>query len=91
MPVFIHPDGSARKLLFRVPGEGGKPMKWTGLYLVGYVVLLVGGLLALWKIGVLASIGPTWTAIGVVIAIGLGIMMSVANSGKKETIEVDKG
>ena len=60
------------------------------LYLVGYVVLLIGGLLALWKSGVLASIGPVWTAIGVVILIGLGIMMSVANSGQKETIEVDK-
>jgi hypothetical protein len=65
-------------------------MKWTGVYLVGYVVLLIGGLLALWKAGVLASIGTTWTAIGVVIAIGIGIMLSVANSGKKETIEVDK-
>lgn len=54
-------------------------------------MLLIGGLLALWKSGVLASIGPVWTAIGVVIAIGLGIMMAVANSGKKETIEVDKG
>ena len=66
-------------------------MKWTGIYLVGYIVFLIGALLALWKTGVLASIGPVWTAIGLVIAIGLCIMMSVANSGKKETIEVDKG
>ena len=65
-------------------------MKWTGLYLVGYVVLLIGGLLALWKSGVLASIGPAWTAIGVVIAIGIGIMLAVANSGEKKTIEVDR-
>ena len=65
-------------------------MKWSGLYLVGYVVFLIGALLALWKMGVLASIGPVWTAIGVIIAIGLGIMMSVASSGKKETIEVDR-
>jgi len=65
-------------------------MKFTGVYLVGYVILLIGGLLALWKTGVLASIGPVWTAIGLVIAIGLGIMMSVANSGEKKTIEVDK-
>jgi hypothetical protein len=65
-------------------------MKWTGIYLVGYIVLLIGVVLALWKTGVLASIGPVWTAIGLVIAIGLGIMMSVANSGKKETIELDK-
>jgi hypothetical protein len=65
-------------------------MKWTGVYLVGYIIFLIGALLALWKTGVLASIGPVWTAIGVIIAIGIGIMMSVANSGKKETIEVDK-
>ena len=65
-------------------------MKWTGVYLVGYIVFLIGALLALWKTGVLASIGPVWAAIGVIIAIGLGIMMSVANSGKKETIQVDK-
>ena len=65
-------------------------MKFTGIYLVGYVVLLIGGLLALWKSGILASIGPVWTAIGVVIAIGLGIMLAVGNSGEKKTIEVDK-
>jgi hypothetical protein len=65
-------------------------MKFTGVYLVGYVILIIGGLLALWKSGVLASIGPVWTAIGVVILIGLGIMLSVANSGEKKTIEVDK-
>lgn len=65
-------------------------MKWSGLYLVGYVVFLIGALLALWKVGVLASIGPVWTAIGLILAIGLGIMMSVASSGKKETIEVDR-
>ena len=65
-------------------------MKWTGVYLVGYVVLLIGGLLALWKSGVLASIGTTWTVIGVVIAVGIGIMLAVSNSGEKKTIEVDR-
>jgi hypothetical protein len=65
-------------------------MKWMGIYLVGYVVLLGGVLLALWKTGVLASIGTTWTIIGLVIAIGLGIMIAVANSGEKKTIEVDR-
>lgn len=65
-------------------------MKWMGIYLLGYLLLLGGVLLALWKTGVLASIGPTWIAIGVVIAIGLGIMIAVANSGEKKTIEVDR-
>jgi hypothetical protein len=65
-------------------------MKWTGLYLLGYFVFLGGILLALWKFGVLASIGTTWIMIGLVIAIGIGIMVAVANSGEKKTIEVDR-
>jgi hypothetical protein len=65
-------------------------MKWTGLYLLGYFVLLGGILLALWKFGVLASIGTTWIMIGLVIAIGIGIMVAVTNSGEKKTIEVDR-
>ena len=67
-------------------------MKWAGMYLVGFVVLvLVGGLLAaLWKLGVLESIGTTWTLIGVAIVIGFGIMISVSNSGTKENIQIDR-
>ena len=65
-------------------------MKWMGIYLLGYVLLLAGVILALWKTGVLASIGPTWTGIGLVVAIGLGIMIAVTNSGEKKTIEVDR-
>ena len=65
-------------------------MKWMGIYLLGYSLLVLGGLLALWKTGLLASIGPVWTAIGLVILIGLGIMIAVANSGEKKTIEVDR-
>jgi len=65
-------------------------MKFTGVYLLGYVLLLAGALLALWKTGVLASIGPTWTGIGLLIAIGLGIMIAVANSGEKKSISVDR-
>jgi hypothetical protein len=65
-------------------------MKWMGMYLAGYVLLLVAALLALWKTGVLASIQPFWIGIGLLVAVGLGIMVAVANSGKKETIEVDR-
>jgi len=38
----------------------------------------------------LASIGMTWTVIGVVILTGLGIMIAVSNSGTKENIEIDR-
>ena len=65
-------------------------MKWAGMYLVGFVVLIGGLLAALWKLGILESIGTTWTVIGVVIAIGLGIMVSVSNSGSKENIEINR-
>lgn len=65
-------------------------MKWAGMYLVGFVILISGLLAALWKLGILASIGTTWTAIGVVIAIGFGIMIAVSHSGTKENIEIDR-
>lgn len=65
-------------------------MKWTGMYLVGYVVLIGGVLAALWKLGILANIGTTWTLIGVVILIGIGIMVAVSNSGTKENIQIDR-
>jgi hypothetical protein len=65
-------------------------MKWTGMYLLGYVILIGGLLAALWKLGILATIGTPWTLIGVVIAIGLGIMISVSSSGTKESIEIDR-
>ena len=65
-------------------------MKWAGMYLVGFVVLVGGLLAALWKLGILASIGTTWTLIGVVILIGFGIMIAVSNSGTKENIEINR-
>lgn len=65
-------------------------MKWTGMYLVGFLILLGGVLAALWKLGILASIGTTWTVIGVVIAVGVGIMVAVSNSGAKENIEIQR-
>jgi len=70
--------------------DRGFVMKWTGMYLIGYVILIGGLLAALWKMGVLASIGTVWTLIGVVIAIGLGIMLAVASSGSKENIQIDR-
>ena len=65
-------------------------MKWAGMYLVGFAFLIGGILAALWKLGILASIGTTWTLIGVVILLGFGIMISVSNSGNKENIEIDR-
>ena len=65
-------------------------MKWAGAYFVGFVILIAGILAALWKLGILQTIETTWIVIGVVILIGLGIMISVARSGTKENIEIDR-
>ncbi len=69
-------------------------MKFTGLHLFGFIVLICGVLAALWQrcgsAGILASIGTTWAVIGVVIAIGLGIMFAVSRSGTRENIEIQR-
>jgi hypothetical protein len=65
-------------------------MKWVQLYLLGYVIMIGGIVAALWKMGVLARLGAGWTAIGLVIAIGLGVMIAVSGSGTKQSIEVDR-
>src|SRR6185436_19847674 len=49
-------------------------MKWAGMYFFGFVLLIGGGLAALWKLGILQNIETTWIVIGVVILVGLGIM-----------------
>ncbi len=65
-------------------------MKWAGMYFFGFVLLIGGVLAALWKLGLLQNIETTWIVIGVVILTGLGIMVSIANSGTKQNIEIDR-
>jgi len=65
-------------------------MKWAGMYFLGFALLIGGVLAALWKLGILQNIETTWIVIGVVILLGVGIMISVANSGTKENIQIDR-
>lgn len=65
-------------------------MRWMSLYLVGYVLVVAGILLALWKVGILERIGGFWLGVGIVIAVGIGIILAVSGSGHKEMIEVDR-
>ena len=58
-------------------------MRFINMYLIGYFVLLIGAVAALWYGGVLSHVSPVWIVIGLVIAVGLGIMLSVS-SGKPE-------
>jgi hypothetical protein len=58
-------------------------MRFVNIYLIGYFVLVIGALAALWYGGVLRHISPIWILIGLVIAVGLGIMLAIS-AGKPE-------
>jgi hypothetical protein len=61
-------------------------MRFVHLYLVGYFVLVLGAIAALWYGGVLRHVSATWVVIGLVIAAGLGIMLAVSG-GKPDITE----
>jgi len=56
-------------------------MRFIHLFLLGYFILMLGVGLALWQTGVLSRVAPIWIGIGILVAIGVGIMLSVS-SGK---------
>ncbi len=58
-------------------------MRFVNIYLIGYFILVIGALAALWYGGVLRHVSAAWVLIGLVIAIGLGIMLAVSG-GKPE-------
>jgi hypothetical protein len=58
-------------------------MRYVHIYLIGYALLILGALAALWYGGVLQHISATWILIGLVIAVGLGIMLAVS-AGKPD-------
>ena len=60
-----------------------KAMRFVNIYLFGYFLLVIGALAALWYGGALRHISAIWVLIGLVIAIGLGIMLAVS-AGKPE-------
>jgi hypothetical protein len=63
-------------------------MRFIHLYLVGYFIVVLGLLLALWQTGVLSHVAPIWIGIGALVAIGLGIMLSVSSGKPAVTKEV---
>lgn len=65
-------------------------MKWAGTYLIGFILMMGAVLAALWKMGVLQNVETVWIVIAVAAVIGVGIMVSVANSGSKENIQIER-
>jgi hypothetical protein len=58
-------------------------MRFVNIYLIGYAILILGALAALWYGGALQHISAMWVLIGLVIAVGLGIMLAIS-AGKPE-------
>jgi hypothetical protein len=58
-------------------------MRFVHLYLIGYFILVLGALAALWYGGILRHVSGTWILIGLVIAVGLGVMLAIT-AGKPE-------
>ena len=53
-------------------------MRFIHLFLVGYFVVILGVGLGLWQAGVFSRVAPIWAGVGALVAIGVGIMLSVA-------------
>ena len=64
----------------------GNTMRFIHLFLVGYFILALEIGLALWQTGVLSHVAPIWIGVGALVAIGVGIMLSVS-SGKPTVTE----
>jgi len=58
-------------------------MKFINAYLIGYLIFLGGAVAALAYGGALKHVSAMWVVIALVIAVGLGIMLSVS-AGKPE-------
>jgi hypothetical protein len=61
-------------------------MRFIHVFLIGYFILIVGVGLALWQAGILNRVAPIWMVIGTIVAVGLGIMLSVS-SGRPTVTE----
>ena len=48
-------------------------MRFVNIYLIGYFLLVIGALAALWYGGVLRQISPMWILIGLVIILAVYI------------------
>jgi hypothetical protein len=54
-------------------------MRFIHLYLLGYFILVIGAILALWEAGVLARITPIWLLISALLVIGFGVLLAVTS------------
>jgi hypothetical protein len=89
------PTRSIRECALVNEGRSGPPttmavMRFIHLFLIGYFVLVLGIGLALWQTGVLSHVAPIWIGIGGLVAVGMGIMLSVASGKPTISEELEK-
>ena len=72
------------------PRKDGTTVRFIHMYLIGYIFLIIGIGLALWQLGILSRIAPIWIGIGALLAIGLGIMLSVSSGKPTMTEELER-
>ncbi len=65
-------------------------MRYIHLFLIGYLVFVLGVSLALWQTGVLSRVAPIWIGAGALVAIGVGIMLAVSSGKPAVTKELQK-
>jgi hypothetical protein len=65
-------------------------MRFIHLFLIGYFIVIIGIGAALWQTGVLGHVAPIWIGIGTLVAIGVGIMLSVSSGRPTITEELEK-
>jgi hypothetical protein len=70
--------------------ESIEPMRFIHLFLVGYAILAIGGVIALWQLDVLSRVAPIWIVVGALAIIGVGIMASVSAGKPAITQEVQR-
>lgn len=63
-------------------------MRFIHLFLAGYFILVLGIGLALWQLGVLGHVAPIWIGVGALVAIGVGIMLSVSSGKPAASVKV---
>jgi hypothetical protein len=65
-------------------------MRFIHLFLLGYFILIIGIGAGLWQAGVLSHVAPIWIGVGALVAIGVGIMLSVSSGKPTVTEELEK-
>jgi len=55
-------------------------MTFLRIYLVGYFLLFLGALVALWQGGVLSQIPAAWVALASAVVVALGMLLALVSS-----------